>query len=434
MEMSAGSLVTLVIKAPNQKYDDQTLECGLDWTVHRLKSHISEVYPGHPGIKDQRLIYSGKLLLDNLMLKDVLRKYDEFHTVHLVCPSSSPPASPRPSNQPGFAQLSETIRSGAASAYVPTRPNVTTMPSSQGVGADGLRQRHVVMPSAYPPPVYGVRDMGQPAVPVLPAYPTYSPHYIMWLQQIYAQHYYTHYQAAVSAAAGTALNPGVMPAVGGATPGLPNPLGTGSLPNPLGAAAAAGGGGGAGGVGRGGGGGGVDGAPVPANRDIGVAAVAARNEGARPANQNAVLMNAQGGAGPEEEEEMNRDWLDWLFTATRTAVLLGIFYFYSSLGRFLMVSGALLLLYLYQTGVFPFQRGPGQAPDQLGGDGEEDLAQELQEMERRMDEGMDLGDTESSDDDSALEADEPSFTTSAWTFVTTFFTSLVPEGAAAMPN
>uniref|UniRef100_S4RHC4 HERPUD family member 2 n=1 Tax=Petromyzon marinus TaxID=7757 RepID=S4RHC4_PETMA len=381
MEMSAGSLVTLVIKAPNQKYDDQTLECGLDWTVHRLKSHISEVYPGHPGIKDQRLIYSGKLLLDNLMLKDVLRKYDEFHTVHLVCPSSSPDC-----------QLSETIRSGAASAYVPTRPNVTTMPSSQGVGADGLRQRHVVMPSAYPPPVYGVRDMGQPAVPVLPAYPTYSPHYIMWLQQIYAQHYYTHYQAAVSAAAGTALNPGVMPAVGGATPGLPNPLGTGSLPNPLGAAAAAGGGGGAGG--------------------------------------NAVLMNAQGGAGPEEEEEMNRDWLDWLFTATRTAVLLGIFYFYSSLGRFLMVSGALLLLYLYQTGVFPFQRGPGQAPDQLGGDA--DMYSRTQE--RRMDEGMDLGDTESSDDDSALEADEPSFTTSAWTFVTTFFTSLVPEGAAAMPN
>lgn len=40
--------VTLVIKAPNQKYDDQTINCFLDWTVEKLKTHISKVYPSKP--------------------------------------------------------------------------------------------------------------------------------------------------------------------------------------------------------------------------------------------------------------------------------------------------------------------------------------------------------------------------------------------------
>lgn len=42
------SPVTLVIKAPNQKYEDQTINCFLNWTVEKLKSHISSVYPSKP--------------------------------------------------------------------------------------------------------------------------------------------------------------------------------------------------------------------------------------------------------------------------------------------------------------------------------------------------------------------------------------------------
>lgn len=40
--------VTLIIKAPNQKYTDQTINCFLDWTVGKLKSHLSNVYPSKP--------------------------------------------------------------------------------------------------------------------------------------------------------------------------------------------------------------------------------------------------------------------------------------------------------------------------------------------------------------------------------------------------
>ncbi|TNN27017.1 Homocysteine-responsive endoplasmic reticulum-resident ubiquitin-like domain member 2 protein [Liparis tanakae] len=54
--------------------------------------------------KDQRLVYSGKLLLDHFTLKDVLRKQDEYHMLHLVCASRTPPSSPKPprsrSNKP----------------------------------------------------------------------------------------------------------------------------------------------------------------------------------------------------------------------------------------------------------------------------------------------------------------------------------------------
>jgi len=40
--------VTLVVKAPNQKIADQTIECALDWTVKKLKQHLSSVYPSKP--------------------------------------------------------------------------------------------------------------------------------------------------------------------------------------------------------------------------------------------------------------------------------------------------------------------------------------------------------------------------------------------------
>jgi hypothetical protein len=43
--------------------------------------------------EDQRIIYSGQLLTDSVILKDILRPYDEDgqlnRTVHLVCASSS---------------------------------------------------------------------------------------------------------------------------------------------------------------------------------------------------------------------------------------------------------------------------------------------------------------------------------------------------------
>ncbi len=63
------------------------------------------------------------------------------------------------------------------------------------------------------------------------------------------------------------------------------------------------------------------------------------------ANQN-MRMNAQGGPVMEDEDDVERDWLDWLYSAARFGILLMIVYFNSSLSRFLLVMSTLLLMYL----------------------------------------------------------------------------------------
>lgn len=87
---SAG--VRLIIRAPNQQIEDQIISCELGWTIRKLKDYLAEVYPSNPKTKDQKLIYSGKLLNDSVCLKDVLRHYEDVEdqpfTVHLVCAQS----------------------------------------------------------------------------------------------------------------------------------------------------------------------------------------------------------------------------------------------------------------------------------------------------------------------------------------------------------
>lgn len=40
--------ITLIVKAPNQQIEDQTVKCELSWTIQKLKQHLSEVYPSKP--------------------------------------------------------------------------------------------------------------------------------------------------------------------------------------------------------------------------------------------------------------------------------------------------------------------------------------------------------------------------------------------------
>lgn len=40
--------VTLIVKAPNQQFEDQTIKCEPTWSIRKLKGHLSEVYPCNP--------------------------------------------------------------------------------------------------------------------------------------------------------------------------------------------------------------------------------------------------------------------------------------------------------------------------------------------------------------------------------------------------
>ncbi|TMS11295.1 Homocysteine-responsive endoplasmic reticulum-resident ubiquitin-like domain member 2 protein [Larimichthys crocea] len=423
--MDAGALdspVTLVIKAPNQKYEDQTINCFLNWTVEKLKSHISNVYPSKPLSKDQRLVYSGRLLQDHLQLRDVLRKQDEYHMMHLVCTSHSPPASPTP-RSPSTANPSSSESSSSdstSSASPPTTSSQDSQPassSSSGPGSyDGLRYRRGFAqydpqsPAGVPQWPDGAQVPLQGGLPAnMPPHPMYMPMQMLWWQQMYAHHYYMQYQAAVAASQPPSTSAPSSPTSSSSSssphqPAQPNeaaqpPLGPNPDPNPL-----------------------------PENQ---------------PANPN-IQMNAQGGA-VLNDDELNHDWLDWLYTVSRAGVLLSIVYFYSSFSRFVMVVGAMLLVYLHQAGWFPFRleqqnlRGGerAQAPQ------EEERHQDIQEMERLMDEGIEDDDSgeeggggpdEQAQAAAAAAVPEPSFLSTAWSFISTFFTSLIPEGRPQPAN
>lgn len=51
----------------------------------------------HKRPEDQRLIYSGKLLLDHQCLRDLLPKQEKRHVLHLVCNVKSPAKMPETS-------------------------------------------------------------------------------------------------------------------------------------------------------------------------------------------------------------------------------------------------------------------------------------------------------------------------------------------------
>ncbi|XP_050793989.1 homocysteine-responsive endoplasmic reticulum-resident ubiquitin-like domain member 2 protein isoform X1 [Gopherus flavomarginatus] len=401
-----GHPVTLIIKAPNQKYTDQTINCFLDWTVGKLKTHLSSVYPSKPSTKDQRLVYSGRLLPDHLQLKDILRKQDEYHMVHLVCTSRTPPSSPKPSISSvchGASTSGSSSNSEHSGSTTPSPTSQESLSTSINSISDGVRHRNLpqaqsnpVQSHQFPYLMQGNIDNqfpGQGVSTGFPMYPAFSPLQMIWWQQMYARQYYMQYQAAVSAQATSSTEP-VISAV--AQP--------------------------------------VNSEHVPVNEPPAVPNVAAQEN--RPVNQN-VQMNAQGGP-VVNEEDFNRDWLDWMYTFSRAAILLSIVYFYSSFSRFVMVMGAMLLVYLHQAGWFPFRQEGGQQQAannnaEVNRDGQNVNNPDLEEMERLMDDGIDEESGEDAGEDGSTEQN-PGFMASAWSFITTFFTSLIPEGPPQVGN
>ncbi|XP_032875033.1 homocysteine-responsive endoplasmic reticulum-resident ubiquitin-like domain member 2 protein [Amblyraja radiata] len=417
MEPSAAdNPVTLVIRAPNQKYDDQTVRCFLDWTVGRLKNHLARVYPSRPSSKDQRLVYSGKLLPDHLQLKDIFRKQDEYHMVHLVCSSRTPSGSPKLNNRnngmtaPNSGTTSSENSSTTTASPSSSQESMTGSPASNPTGlrhrsfsqvplnhAQSQRHPHVIQGHG------GDQVPMQPAIPVgFPAYPMYSPQHMLWWQQMYARQYYLQYQAAARLSGPAGVQP---PSLGASEPVNPEPHQPDDAP---------------------------------------AAPIAAAPEN-RPLNQN-IQMNAQGGP-VLNDEDLNRDWLDWMYTVSRAGILLSIVYFYSSFSRFVMVMGAILLVYLHQAGWFPFRQDApngrqANQPADFNQEAQEENALEVHEMERLMDEGLDdesweSGESGDSGDDTTEStggAEPPGFMASAWSFITTFFTSLIPEGPPQVGN
>ncbi|XP_004693602.1 PREDICTED: homocysteine-responsive endoplasmic reticulum-resident ubiquitin-like domain member 1 protein [Condylura cristata] len=375
--------VTLLVKSPNQRHRDLELSGDRSWSVSHLKAHLSRCP------EDQRLIYSGKLLLDHQYLRDLLPKQEKRHVLHLVCNVRSP------------SRVPEAGSKGAESTEQPTGLNQGQ--SAGDLSSDGVRQREVFRN----PPPSGGENVSRPEAPQLafqglgPGFSGYTPYgwlQLSWFQQLYARQYYMQYLAATAASGAFVPPPGAqeLPVVAAPAP-----------------------------------------APIhnqfpaenqPANQNAAPQVVV--NPGA---NQN-LRMNAQGGPLVEEDDEINRDWLDWTYSAATFSVFLSILYFYSSLSRFLMVMGATVVMYLHHVGWFPFRQRPAQHfPD----DGPLHEA-----VNQDPNNNLQGGPGPEVEDPDQLPADRvlgegqsgPSFMSTAWLVFKTFFASLLPEGPPAIAH
>ncbi|PWA24876.1 hypothetical protein CCH79_00010147 [Gambusia affinis] len=405
LEDSQQKTTSLLVKTPNQAQEDQIID-GVDmkWTVKDLKAHLSRVYPSKPAVSDQRLIFAGKLLPDHLHIKDLFRQLDSIPTLHLVCPMRNPPQAATKSKeaeQPHPSSLRPPVQT----------PSTPELRQRRQTSSATSTQIHTQTPGAPTWPASTLAAASQLTQPAFPALSLYSPQQLLWLQHVYARQYYLH-QAAMAAAGSVPPTPvatiGQYPPVPAHQVPVPAPL---ANQNP------------------------IDNLPVNQNP---VQDAAFINPG--EANQN-MRMNAQGGPVMEDEEDVERDWLDWLYSAARLGVLLMIVYFNSNLSRFLLVMSTLLII--HTMGWFPFRRpAPVQAPNLQPPEVQHNQQNEDRNPEHNLAEEPADGQIV---DRAAEESEEPmtavlvpphrvSVMWTAWVFFKTFFSSLIPEVAQGMAN
>lgn len=187
------------------------------------------------------------------------------------------------------------------------------------------------------------------------------------------------------------------------------------------------------------------GANVPPAAHVPAAAAPGADVGPNPPN---VVLNANaGGLGAIEDDDDGlggqRDILDWFYVLSRVLVLFSIVYFYSSLARFALVAGFCVVLYLYQLGFFGQPRGaaannnnnlgaarpPQQQQPQPQQNQEQDLIRQQVDQVRQAAGGgaEDEAHQQQQPEVVAPESVPPNYFSVAATFVTAFFSSLIPH-------
>ncbi|NXQ21966.1 HERP1 protein, partial [Peucedramus taeniatus] len=373
--------LSLLVRSPAQRHRDLRLSAPPAWTVRRLKTELRRLLPDAPPEENQKLIYSGKLLLDHQCLGELLPKHGELHALHLLYNFKTS------ANMQGTKSEVIKLKKKFFTLFMWVKRYLEGRISFV-FGYTKWQKVFTLLERAQHP--------FQSLAPGFSAYTTYSMLQMSWFQQLYARQYYMQYLASTAASADPshARHSQEIPV----TP--PAPLQD----------------------------------PFPAQNQPGNQNVAAQVNAV--ADQN-LRMNAQGGPLMEEDEEGgNRDWLDWLYSATLLYVFVNMVYFYSSISRLLLVMGGTVLMYLHHAGRFPFRRRPvqpfpGNAPPQaaLNQDQNNNFQGEnggrINESEAPPDEGQAFQE---------LQQASPSLVSTVWVFFKTFFASLLPEGPGLTRN
>lgn len=392
--------VQLIIKSPYQAAGDIKIDCDMLWSVGKVKEHLSALYPGKPRKEDQKLIYCGRLLLDHLQLKDILSQAQSVHTMHLVYPF------PVCLDGNGAQQTKATNESSEMT------DSQSAFPSSvNGSCPDGIRQRTAGSQQApfgnYLPmhPSYAFPQ----AATSSPVSPVDLANQFTAMQQMYAQMMAQY----LSQAQGGAGNFQYVPQ---ATP-----------------------------------------ASAPQQPPASIPAADIQDQ---PANNNRLAYpQEQQPQNNADEEAAAQDLLDWIYIMSRTMILFTILYFYSSLHRVLLVVSLGVLFFVYRAGVFegrqrrtPPQRQANDRPNETqvndpaqNNNGANDPAQnntaadnqvtqaEVREDNPTEEQAVDRLQEQASEQEQVTrvvpesQISVQSVISVAVTFVTTFFTSLIPE-------
>ncbi|XP_046843522.1 homocysteine-responsive endoplasmic reticulum-resident ubiquitin-like domain member 2 protein isoform X2 [Xenia sp. Carnegie-2017] len=447
--LASQSSVKLVVKTPNQRVKDIEVSCLLDWTVARLKNHLSTVYPTKPARSSQKIIYSGKLLDDHFVLKDVLKENEGQHqTVHLVCTPSSTDVS----TMKRTASVSSSTASTSNTPTGSTPSSSSTVTSNAQSETDGLRHRgnpmaqnpyynmsfgHPFHSSLTGQPNMNLNTAGYPPPDMTTSYAQYfgfnhvnyiaAQHMaqIQWMQHMtqlmqgnMTNNMYGYFvppnllnqQQNLNEPPTNLQPPPAVPFVqpSAAVPPVQPPAAAPPVQQQA--------------------------VPVPP-----VQPAQERQQNAPAENQNRVMDANPGGGmaqGDDDEENAQRDWLDVVYMIVRVGMLMSIFWFYSSFERIVALGLVFFLIWLIQSGLLNLNRAPRNRQEiPVNADEQDEVDGERPGDEAGTEEGEVVeGDSESESETGGQDLTNtnndnngPGFFVVVFNFVVTFFTSLVPQ-------
>jgi len=147
-----------------------------------------------------------------------------------------------------------------------------------------------------------------------------------------------------------------------------------------------------------------------------------RQQNAQNVNHNqppVVAADGNGGQAAVALDNEGHDWLDYCYMVLRVCFVIILVVMYSSLQRIVVIGGLALVVYLYQRGFFNIQRRIPARPQQP-------IRRQQNNEDNNPDENTD-NETNPTEGDSPPEVPPPSRLATLWCFVTTFFTSLLPN-------
>ena len=154
--------------------------------------------------------------------------------------------------------------------------------------------------------------------------------------------------------------------------------------------------------------------------------------GADMAAPNVVMNAGAGGIGAMEDDDEvgggQRDVLDWCYVATRVLVLFSVVYFYSSLARFALAAGLGIVFYLYNNNFFGQNNNNNNNNQNLQRQQQEAAINEVGQVAgANVNAILDDNNPEELVPTENHVPEQPHFLNVMATFVTTFFTSLLPH-------